>query len=103
MIQMIKMQNTEFFLTPAHLRSHLTALVLGADEGFEMERQLAENLTRVQFYGTNFNDAEEGVRFETSLNGTQIHRELIMSSDTKGNQLEQFVLCVMLAYSVVMF
>lgn len=81
-IQMIKQGNTQFILTPANPRAPLVALVIGSDENFDMEKQLAENMTRVQFYGTNFANAEIALRFKKRLNGIKIRKNLKTSTDT---------------------
>jgi hypothetical protein len=83
---MIKLKKTEFVLTSTNTRSALTALILGADDDFEMEKQLADNMTRVEFYGTNFDSPEESAHFNSRLNGTQIEDKITLTNEIKTDQ-----------------
>lgn len=53
----------------------------GSDRNFDMEQQLAENKTKVHFYGSNFDNAEIAIRFKKRLNGTQLHKDLKVGAD----------------------
>jgi hypothetical protein len=115
---MTKVGNTQFVLTPSNPRSSLTALVVGVDDNFEMERQLKgkpfefpillffnvktvkllENMTRTHFYGTNFNDVETVKLFKSRLNGTQLHKQLNVGNNVKSAKKGESLTSYMLKY-----
>lgn len=87
-IQMIKNHNTQLALIPATSRAPLTALVLGSDDNFEMERQLKENVTRARFYGTNFDNPASEILFKGRLNGTKIQKHIQVAMNDYGRTVE---------------
>jgi len=84
-IQMIKERDTQIVIPPTNLRIPMTALVLGADKSFDMEQQLVENGTRVNFYGSNFDNAETAIHFSQKLNGKNLDNNLRVKVDGNGN------------------
>jgi hypothetical protein len=73
---MIKERDTQLVLAPSSPRAPMTAIVVGSDNDFEMEKQLAENMTRVHFYGVNLHSMESVAHFKRRLNGTILHKHL---------------------------
>ncbi|CAD5231520.1 unnamed protein product [Bursaphelenchus xylophilus] len=75
-VQLISLGKTMLSLTPSNLNAPMTALVIGHDRTFLLERQLALNISSVKYYGVNFGSDKVKEDFVDTLNGTVLPDEI---------------------------
>ncbi|CAD5225355.1 unnamed protein product [Bursaphelenchus okinawaensis] len=80
-VQLIELGKTMLSLAPSNLNAPMTALVIGHNDDFYAERQLALNITAVKYYGINLENEEAKEAFGTTLNGTLLNETISTAPD----------------------
>lgn len=83
-VQLIKVRKTMLTITPANSHAPLTALVVGNDKDFLLERQISMNISTTRLFATNLADEKIAKDFQLSLGGTVLPENIKISGGTEG-------------------